>query len=568
MANVTDLPPAATPTFTQGGVPQPPVAATATPTTEGQTEGTTVAKPVAARTATPRGPSIHQIYALPVPIRTYPLPTFYPSNPVSLFHVLYTWLSQIILPPASEPSTIYKGAWSSKTRSIHVTDAKTIRALWEQGFFGKGSYSRSEPNWLRREQARKGKTANQVAEEYTNKRREERKLMKWDRARKEQEAIQRIKQQEAWVAPVGPLELLALPNSLQDVTALLNGIVNNDLFSETTTLTSGDVSSSQEIPPGNLTSQPNGITSSRGTSTKANGIPSINEEDVTAFPSMNGDTPGPETPIDDVSASSSSKRRKSVRFSPRVQSTTYLLSDPPSPSPGLVGSGKGLDRSFVNGNPLLSGPPDGPTATEFVLDKSAPESSSETSTTIVDKEHLQLMPEEAFYLSYALGTLSVLDPVTQKPLSVQDLFKRFRQCSYFPPRMTSLQPDDPFVLNYVVYHHFRSLGWIVRPGIKFGVDWLLYHRGPVFSHAEFAMVVFPAYTDPKWEGRQPPQRSWHWLHSINRVQSTALKTLVMICVDIPPPADDDDELDVSTMLKRYKVREFIIKRWLSNRNRD
>lgn len=44
--------------------------------------------------------------------------------------------------------------------------------------------------------------------------------------------------------------------------------------------------------------------------------------------------------------------------------------------------------------------------------------------------------------------------------------------------------DNPFLLNYVAYHHFRSLGWVVKSGIKFCADFLLYKRGPAFSHAE------------------------------------------------------------------------------------
>jgi tRNA-splicing endonuclease subunit Sen2 len=46
------------------------------------------------------------------------------------------------------------------------------------------------------------------------------------------------------------------------------------------------------------------------------------------------------------------------------------------------------------------------------------------------------------------------------------------------------RPDNPFLVNYIVYHHYRSLGWVVRGGIKFCVDYMLYKRGPVFSHAE------------------------------------------------------------------------------------
>lgn len=485
-----------------------------------------------------------------MPIRTYPLPTFYPNNPLSLFHVLYTWLSQTIFPPPAEPSVI-PGVWSSATRSVHITDPKFIRVLWEQGFFGKGSYSRSEPNWLKREQARKGRHADHVAEEYTNKRREERKLMKWDRARKEQEAIRKTRLEEAWVAPVGPLELLALPNSLQDLTSdedtMSNSVTTQETASSATSATSE--SGSPEPSPAKA-KHPNGILS-RPTQVngQVNGVGLTDEQDGSAPP--NGSACLPELNTD----SQGIKRRKSVRFSPKVQSATFMLSDPPSPGHSLLTNGKLPERP--NGSALSSAQVP-PGSSNGVANGQGAHSD------IVDREHLQLMPEEAFYLTYALGALSIQDPTTQKPLSVQDLFRLFRQCSYFPPR-TALQPDDPFLLNYAVYHHFRSLGWVVRPGIKFGVDWLLYHRGPVFSHAEFALIVLPAYTDPGWNGRQPPQRSWHWLHSINRVQSTALKTLVLIYVDIPPPCE---ELDVSTMLARYKIREFIIKRWLSNRNRD
>ena len=51
----------------------------------------------------------------------------------------------------------------------------------------------------------------------------------------------------------------------------------------------------------------------------------------------------------------------------------------------------------------------------------------------------------------------------------------------------ALQYDNPFLMHYVVYHHYRSLGWVVKGGLKFCVDYLLYKRGPVFSHAEYAL---------------------------------------------------------------------------------
>lgn len=132
-------------------------------------------------------------------------------------------------------------------------------------------------------------------------------------------------------------------------------------------------------------------------------------------------------------------------------------------------------------------------------------------------------------------------------------------------------PDDGFLVNYAVYHHFRSLGWVPRPGIKFAVDWLLYTRGPVFDHAEFGLIVIPSYTDAWWKQNGAPRqhRDWQWLHSVVRVLSHATKSLVLIYVDIPPPPKFDAAMEhgLTEVFGLYKVREVLVKRWSSNRNR-
>ncbi|KAI5857467.1 hypothetical protein GGS23DRAFT_587579 [Durotheca rogersii] len=527
------------------------------------------------RSAIPSGPPLHKIYALPAPIRTFPLPTFYPSNPLSLFQLAFAWVSQLISPPPAEPAVIHQGFWSPETWSVHIKDPRSIRALWEQGFFGKGNYSRSEPNWLKREQARRGKHDGHVAEEWTNQRREERKMMKWDRARKEQEAIRRTKLEEAWIAPVGPLELLALPNSIRDQKPDRH---NND----------SPNGQSARVPAMNgrgvigsvvRDAIPNGSPSPQSLAEAANGTghPTVKADDLSILPKANGHISPPRTPTDATrpidlesapEAGGSGKRRKSVRFSAKVESTTFQLADPPSPRHRVQPNGDVAQGSSTVGNSPLSQMSDLAASPPHGEANITSDAAAAPGTEIVDREHLQLTVEEAFYLVFALGTLTVTDSKLDTPFTTSDLFTLFRRSSYLPARKADLQPDDPFLVQYAVYHHFRSLGWVTRPGIKFGVDWLLYHRGPVFSHAEFAIVVLPSYSDPWWtaEGRQAPRRSWHWLHTMNRVQSTALKTLVVVYVDIPPPTDET--LGAAEILERYNVREFIVKRWLSNRNRD
>ena len=68
------------------------------------------------------------------------------------------------------------------------------------------------------------------------------------------------------------------------------------------------------------------------------------------------------------------------------------------------------------------------------------------------------------------------------------------QMADLPPQIPSnltqqVRFDNPFLIHYVVYHHYRSLGWVVKGGIKFCVDYLLYKRGPVFTHAEWVLSI-------------------------------------------------------------------------------
>ncbi|MCJ1381998.1 hypothetical protein MMC17_005110 [Xylographa soralifera] len=202
-----------------------------------------------------------------------------------------------------------------------------------------------------------------------------------------------------------------------------------------------------------------------------------------------------------------------------------------------------------------------------------------------NQEHLQLTLEEAFFLQYGLGILEVENIESTDPVTTNTLLTLFRVNSYFPScRPSDLRSDDSFLISYVVYHHFRSLGWVVRSGVKFAVDYLLYNRGPVFSHAEFAVIILPSYHHPYWrettsramDVAKRQSKSWWWLHCVNRVQSQVKKSLVLVYVEIPPPrttvvedcVNNHSQNDISEMLKSYQVREMIVRRWIPNRSRD
>lgn len=406
----------------------------------------------------PSRPNYALLHSKPLPLDIYPLPAFLPQNPLSILRVAYVILSQFLKPPPSHsvPLIAY---YSHYTHTINVTNPDAIRTLWERGFFGKGSLSRSEPEWLDRERRRRGlidASAAETSAEVTKKRREERRLGKRERARKEREVLEEQLRKEGKLVQVFEVE----PSKFEE------------------------------------------------------------EEKVEELLAEHSGLPEPET------------------------TTGRVLEN---------GTAESADAQTA--------------------------ATTKNSTDFVNQEHLQLANVETFFLCYGLGMLTVVDPETNNPYTTSELFSLLRQTSYFPPRREAhaSQPDDPFLLNYVVYHHFRSLGWVVRPGVKFAVDFLLYNRGPVFSHAEFAILILPSYghdyysatEDRRAEKSRKESRMWWWLHSANRVQSQVRKSLVLVYVEIPPPSlQAEAELDIGRILQSYRIQEFCLKRWTANRNRD
>ncbi|KAG6813835.1 hypothetical protein H0H92_006779 [Tricholoma furcatifolium] len=123
---------------------------------------------------------------------------------------------------------------------------------------------------------------------------------------------------------------------------------------------------------------------------------------------------------------------------------------------------------------------------------------------LVDVEHLQLTLQEAIFLAWGLDCLTVIDPQTNQPMTLKQLWTA-SQVAHLPPSIPQnpnpvLQFDNPFIINYVVYHHYRSLGWVVKGGIKFCVDYLLYKRGPVFTHAEYGGLYIEEISSDRLTG--------------------------------------------------------------------
>lgn len=314
----------------------------------------------------------NQLYSKPLPVGTA-------SQGRSPYAKSQTWCDRFnewtswLYEKSTIDTPLYRGWYDSETCSVWMHDKGESYKLWTQGFFGKGNLSRSEPTWaVRRHAELDAKQRGQLtAEQMTQKRREERKMLKIERAR----------------------------------AAVRAGI-----------------------------QLPDGIKALGG---------ELSDSDSPDHVQWRGDEKAPEVKAGEA-------RVKGLKhFSEELKLRSYSI----------------------------------PTDSDDVLDL----------TEFDNIEHFQLTMVEAFFLAGMLGCLEVYD--TNGKLSIDALYHLCLQ-SQLPPLVTHrprsslyLRPDNPFLLSYVVYHHFRSLGWVVKSGTKFCVDYLLYKRGPVFSHAEYVKWV-------------------------------------------------------------------------------
>ncbi|ODN84299.1 tRNA-intron endonuclease [Cryptococcus amylolentus CBS 6039] len=461
-----------------------------------------------------------------------PLPILFPQPQSTTASVLSSYLPSF----AAKAELLQAvGDYDPITQSVWVTDRKGMDLLFQKGFFGKGTLSRSEPSWRERRVALlKGGDA-LGAEQMREKRRLERKQFKQDRA---QAMLDAAKKAEAIVAaakagaPV-PLE----PEEDEQEEDLEGGV-------------SLVVDASEDV------SRPASPSPSVATTTTA-----IDHTNVTAQTFL----VRPTRP----DANRNRGRNAFRRRPPPAQAQTQ--------TPGTAAA------------PVERSPP------PPVEEDDEEEDDLFDESLVEEMEHLQLSAEEAIFCSLAIGALRVRDPSTQDILppgpALLSLLLPPPSPTPFPSSIEEhrgiLLPDNPVLVSYVVYHHFRSLGWVVKDGIKFCCDWLLYRRGPVFSHSAFACVVIPVYSDPEDQAKSPygkedwydERLSWKWMNTVIRVNALVQKNVIAIYVTIPSLSEfttskladgtlDPKRNDLKALLQRYTVREVSLTRFGATRRRD
>eukprot|EP00298_Acanthocystis_sp_HF-20_P007683 c17218_g1_i1.p1 GENE.c17218_g1_i1~~c17218_g1_i1.p1 ORF type:complete len:228 (+),score=69.44 c17218_g1_i1:24-707(+) len=150
---------------------------------------------------------------------------------------------------------------------------------------------------------------------------------------------------------------------------------------------------------------------------------------------------------------------------------------------------------------------------------------NETNTNINLEEYevLQLSLEEAFFLHSKIKVLSIYEINSNNEQIFFDINKLWT---------TFLSVDPQFPLSYSTYQHFKQKGWIVRSGLKYGVDFVLYRTSPINEHAECCVMI----ADANPELTKLPQKrniDWSLVQNLNRLSTLVAKYLVISYVLFP-----------------------------------
>lgn len=122
--------------------------------------------------------------------------------------------------------------------------------------------------------------------------------------------------------------------------------------------------------------------------------------------------------------------------------------------------------------------------------------------------------------------------------------------------------DKYFAQNYVCYHHFRRKNWVVKPGLKFGGDYLLYKNGPVYHHASY-VVIIDILNESNLERRNDLcRRSMNTrdIVGLNRLCESTGKELLIFQILWP----NNVQILTNDDVKQLTVKEVLMRRWDPN----
>lgn len=121
---------------------------------------------------------------------------------------------------------------------------------------------------------------------------------------------------------------------------------------------------------------------------------------------------------------------------------------------------------------------------------------------------------------------------------------------------TSQSRSFPF--QYASYHHFKSKGWIVRSGLLYGVDWVLYQLHPAHAHSDCGVIVV-AQNDHSGS----TTLGWRDICIAQRLINQVSKDLVLLYLQAPPGLD----LSTPNCVAQIAAEERLVSRWVPEATR-
>ncbi|XP_046913326.1 tRNA splicing endonuclease subunit 2 [Dermatophagoides farinae] len=161
------------------------------------------------------------------------------------------------------------------------------------------------------------------------------------------------------------------------------------------------------------------------------------------------------------------------------------------------------------------------------------ENQNSTTTTKDQKTsftNMKLNLEEAYFLSYVFGMLKI----EKNPKEFYGLDELWQCCCRLSNDDSKSGGDcTKFVTRFAAYYYFRSQGFIVSNGFKFGVDYLLYEEGPPFNHSHYAVIVEYKYDDDDGDQKQNETCKYNEISGLIRISNNSRKELIQCTVIIP-----------------------------------
>ncbi|KAH8281850.1 hypothetical protein KR054_003308, partial [Drosophila jambulina] len=157
-----------------------------------------------------------------------------------------------------------------------------------------------------------------------------------------------------------------------------------------------------------------------------------------------------------------------------------------------------------------------------------------------EDETLLLGLEESCFLAFYLEVLSI-ENLAGCTMDFQAFLTKAKQL------------NNRFVENLACYLYLKSKNWVIKSGIKFGGDFLIYKLGPRFYHASFLVIVQTSSDVDYYQSKN--------LKGVQRVAETSDKDVLLLRVSQAKEVSKPEQLQeitvTETIVRRFNYSTFV-----------